>query len=203
MNTTKRSLMTLVAASIVAFAAPVQAADNKKPEAAKTESPACDSPAGSADDDIQVGTRKGMLRFSGGPGFHAMSDASVLSLHGEFEYMVTDNVGIKGVGYIPLGSGPQGVSQLPGYLGMNIHFMPRSRFDIYIGGGGGGAIASEDKHGTKIIPGIMAGAGAIAYLFSVFYVNVQAGYELKEYATNGFYADLSSPYVAGHGGFYF
>lgn len=204
MNNTKRPLMTLVAAAATVFASPAFAAPSATAEkpADKAECDTRDSGAES-EGGVKEGTHKGMLRFSGGGGFHAISDKSILSLHGEFEYMINDNIGFKGMGYIPITGGPGGVSELPGYLGLNIHFLPRSKFDVYIGGGAGGAIASHDKYGTKLAPAVHAGAGAIVYLFSVFYGKVEAGYEMKEYATKGFYQDLSSPYVAAHGGFYF
>ncbi len=155
-------------------------------------------------DTSEIGTRQGMIRLSGGPQYTLTSPDGTKSLQGQIEYMISHVVGLKASGAIPIGDGPEGVQTLPGYLGANVHLLPKSRLDLHVGGSLGMAIMSHSEWGTTIMnPCAQAVFGGSLYLFGPLFGSMEGGYEIKRYSNAGHTVGLNGLFGNVQGGLFF
>ncbi|MCS6983803.1 MAG: hypothetical protein NZM25_01575 [Leptospiraceae bacterium] len=147
------------------------------------------------------GIQRHVLKLSLGYGEERSSTGNFGLLLGRFQYLVTDFFAIRGeTGYAM--ASPQGTTYIPFTLGGDLHILPRSALDIYLGGDGGFLYIDYPVAGNGVFARTSLHGGVTFYFWGAFFLDVEARYNVQHFARSVVY-DLSGLGWNVHVGFYF
>jgi len=122
-------------------------------------------------------------------------------VQGNFEFMATDRLGIRGNSGIPVSTTPTDLKFYPLMMGMAIHILPRSWFDVYLGADAGFVHIAATGLAANWSPRVVPVVGVTLYFWGAFYVEGEAGYSILQYARDTG-VDFSAPTFRVRTGFY-
>lgn len=128
------------------------------------------------------GIARSSLKFSAGIAQDTVASQKPLLITGQFEYLVSDYMGLLGSTAYMVSYDTKDVFYTPALLGMNFHFFPRSVLDLYVGGKAGFVQIAPPGFAKDIFSQTSLQVGLSYYYWGYFFFELEGRYSFFSYA---------------------